>query len=30
MAPGANILFVSAPNNYRDLEAALNKVVDGH
>ncbi|HEU4999991.1 MAG TPA: S53 family peptidase [Lapillicoccus sp.] len=30
MAPGANILFVSAPNNYRDLDAALNKVVDSH
>jgi len=30
MAPGANILFVGAPNNYRDLDAALNHVVDGH
>jgi subtilase family serine protease len=30
MAPGANILYVSAPNNYRDLDATLNKVVDSH
>jgi subtilase family serine protease len=30
MAPGANILFVGAPNNYRDLDAALNHVVDQH
>ena len=30
MAPGANILFVGAPNNYRDLDAALNHVVDRH
>jgi subtilase family serine protease len=30
MAPGANILFVGAPNNYRDLDAALNHVVDAH
>jgi subtilase family serine protease len=28
MAPGANIVFVGAPNNYRDLDAALNHVVD--
>ena len=28
MAPGADILYVGAPNNYRDLDAALNKVVD--
>jgi subtilase family serine protease len=28
MAPGANILFVGAPNNYRDLDAAVNHVVD--
>jgi subtilase family serine protease len=28
MAPGANVVFVSAPNNYRDLDAALNHVVD--
>ena len=30
MAPGANILYVGAPNNYQDLDAALNKVVDSH
>jgi len=30
MAPGANILYVSAPNNYRDLDATLNHVVDSH
>jgi subtilase family serine protease len=30
MAPGANILFVGAPNNYRDLDASLNHVVDRH
>jgi subtilase family serine protease len=30
MAPGANILYVSGPNNYRDLDAVLNKVVDSH
>lgn len=30
MAPGANILFVGAPNNYQDLDAALNHVVDHH
>ncbi|MDF8264816.1 S53 family peptidase [Luteipulveratus flavus] len=29
-APGANIRYVSAPNNYRDLDAALNHVVDKH
>ncbi len=29
-APGANIVFVSAPNNYQDLDAALNHVVDRH
>jgi len=28
MAPGANIVFVGAPNNYQDLDAALNHVVD--
>jgi subtilase family serine protease len=30
MAPAANIVFVGAPNNYRDLDAALNHVVDQH
>jgi subtilase family serine protease len=28
MAPAATIVFVGAPNNYRDLDAALNHVVD--
>ena len=30
MAPGANIVYVGAPNNYSDLDAALNHVVDRH
>jgi subtilase family serine protease len=30
MAPGANILYVGAPNNYADLDSAMNHVVDGH
>lgn len=30
IAPDADILYVSAPNNYRDLDAAMNHVVDGH
>jgi len=30
MAPGANILYVGAPNNYSDLDAAMNHIVDGH
>jgi subtilase family serine protease len=29
MAPGANILFVGAPNNYQDLDAAMNHIVAG-
>jgi subtilase family serine protease len=28
MAPGANIVFVGAPNNFQDLDAAMNHVVD--
>jgi subtilase family serine protease len=28
MAPGANIVYVGAPNNYRDLDALLNHIVD--
>ena len=28
MAPGANIVFVGAPNNFRDLDAALNHTID--
>jgi subtilase family serine protease len=30
MAPAANIVFVGAPNNFQDLDAALNEVVDKH
>jgi subtilase family serine protease len=30
MAPGANVVFVGAPNNFQDLDAALNNVVDKH
>jgi subtilase family serine protease len=30
MAPAAKIVFVGAPNNYRDLDAAMNHVVDQH
>lgn len=30
MAPSAKIVFVGAPNNYQDLDAALNHVVDKH
>jgi subtilase family serine protease len=30
MAPGANIVYVGAPNNYQDLDAALNHVVSRH
>jgi subtilase family serine protease len=30
MAPAAKIVFVGAPNNYRDLDAAMNHVVDKH
>ena len=30
MAPNANIVYVGAPNNYQDLDAAMNHVVDGH
>jgi subtilase family serine protease len=30
MAPAANIVFVGAPNNYQDLDAAMNHVVDQH
>ena len=28
MAPAANVVFVGAPNNFQDLDAALNHVVD--
>jgi subtilase family serine protease len=30
MAPAAKIIFVGAPNNYQDLDAAMNHVVDQH
>lgn len=30
MAPGAKIVFVSAPNQYQDMDAAMNHVVDNH
>jgi subtilase family serine protease len=30
MAPGANLVYVGAPNNYRDLDSAMNHVVDMH
>jgi subtilase family serine protease len=30
MAPGADIVYVGAPNNYRDLDAIMNRVVDKH
>jgi subtilase family serine protease len=30
MAPGANVVYVGAPNNFQDLDAALNTVVDKH
>jgi subtilase family serine protease len=30
MAPGADITYIGAPNNYRDLDAIMNKVVDQH
>lgn len=30
MAPGADIVYVGAPNNFRDLDAIMNRVVDRH
>src|SRR3989454_9466213 len=30
MAPAAKIVYVGAPNNFQDLDAALNHVVDRH
>jgi subtilase family serine protease len=30
MAPNAHIVYVGAPNNYQDLDAAMNHVVDQH
>ncbi|MCW3065215.1 MAG: serine protease [Solirubrobacterales bacterium] len=29
-APGAKVVYVGAPNNYQDLDAALNHVVERH
>jgi subtilase family serine protease len=28
MAPGADIVYIGAPNNYRDMDAIMNRVVD--
>jgi subtilase family serine protease len=30
VAPGAKIVYVGSPNNYQDLDAAMNHVVDQH
>src|SRR5260221_8216723 len=30
MAPSAKIVYVAAPNDYRDIDAAMNHVVDQH
>jgi subtilase family serine protease len=30
MAPGANIVYIGSPNNYRDQDAIMNRVVDNH
>lgn len=30
MAPGAHITYIGAPNNYRDMDAIMNRVVDDH
>jgi subtilase family serine protease len=30
MAPGANILYVGSPNNYQDMDAAMNWIVSRH
>jgi subtilase family serine protease len=30
MAPNANIVYVAGPNNYQDLDAAMNHIVDRH
>jgi subtilase family serine protease len=30
VAPAANIVYVGSPNNYQDLDAAMNYVVDNH
>jgi subtilase family serine protease len=30
MAPNAHVVYVAGPNNYQDLDAAMNHVVDNH
>jgi subtilase family serine protease len=30
MAPNAHVVYVSSPNNYQDIDAAMNHVVDNH
>ena len=30
MAPNANVIYVGSPNNYQDMDAAMNHVVDNH
>jgi subtilase family serine protease len=30
MAPNAHVVYVGSPNNYQDLDAAMNHVVDNH
>ena len=30
MAPAAKIVYVGSPNNYQDMDAAMNHVVDRH
>jgi subtilase family serine protease len=30
MAPGADIAYIGAPNNFRDMDAIMNRVVDKH
>lgn len=30
MAPGADLVYIGAPNNYRDMDAIMNRVVDNH
>ncbi|GAB3446820.1 S53 family peptidase [Phycicoccus ginsengisoli] len=30
MAPGADITYIGAPNNFRDMDAIMNRVVDKH
>ena len=30
MAPNAHVVYVSSPNNYQDIDAAMNHIVDNH